>query len=233
MNDKTKTIKILRKKVRKHFNNLKDIKVSLKQISKKNNVKILSAEFYILVTNKYHVRIRITDNLYEIEELIRGDDPENKELSLCYREFFKELNHYIFKNKLYNFRKKLIKEGIKPKHITKRNWKRIKTYTIEEIFEDIKIKKENNLAVNKRLNVFYTKGLKCSNPLCDRIGTYFALEIDKGDGKHIDLFTTEHILMTVDHYIPVSKGGKWDMENTNPMCEPCNRKKGDKIPESK
>ena len=36
--------------------------------------------------------------------------------------------------------------------------------------------------------------------------------------------------ITIDHYIPQSKGGSWDLENLRASCLPCNNDKADRVP---
>lgn len=38
--------------------------------------------------------------------------------------------------------------------------------------------------------------------------------------------------VTVDHFIPLAKGGTHRMSNLRPCCFPCNNAKGDKFPET-
>lgn len=82
---------------------------------------------------------------------------------------------------------------------------------------------------HRRLKCFATHGCKCSNPTCNRVGTRLMKSLDAGGGIHIDLFTEDLHLMTVDHIIPKSKGGsKEDIRNLQPMCSDCNGEKGSK-----
>ena len=82
---------------------------------------------------------------------------------------------------------------------------------------------------HKRLKVFATKGLKCVS--CDRVGKYLIAGKDKGGQVHIDVYTGDFELMTVDHIKPKSKGGSYDIENLDPMCCFCNTEKSNKYDE--
>lgn len=82
-----------------------------------------------------------------------------------------------------------------------------------------------------RLKTFKIKGIACVT--CGIIGEFFAVERDKGlFGKyHLNLYAMKdgkEILMTRDHIFPRSKGGSNALCNMQPMCQPCNSKKGDK-----
>lgn len=88
-----------------------------------------------------------------------------------------------------------------------------------------------------RLTVFVQKGRRCV--ICGREGTLL-LATQEIHGKrnklHVDLYTDDFILMTVDHIVPKTIGHKmgWtraqieDILNKQPMCDPCNNKKGGK-----
>lgn len=85
-------------------------------------------------------------------------------------------------------------------------------------------------ANHERLKVFHQKGTKCIH--CNRQATVIA----KGKGRgsfHWDLYCEEpdgnYIPLTVDHILPKSLGGSNDIENLQPLCYPCNKKKGNKI----
>lgn len=82
-----------------------------------------------------------------------------------------------------------------------------------------------------RYKTFFTKGLRCS--CCGIEGKYFAKEKHLGDGHfHLNLYGVDkdgnEVLMTKDHIIPASKGGKDDISNYQTMCRRCNELKADK-----
>ena len=37
-----------------------------------------------------------------------------------------------------------------------------------------------------------------------------------------------HVALTVDHIVPVARGGSDDLDNLQTMCQPCNSRKGDR-----
>ena len=82
---------------------------------------------------------------------------------------------------------------------------------------------------SQRFQTFFTKGLKCS--CCGIEGKYFAKEKDSNAARyHLNLYAVneagEEVLMTKDHIILWSKGGKDDISNYQTMCEKCNKNKG-------
>ena len=220
-------IKLIRNRinrvVKKHYNTLKSIEIKFENSF---------LEVYITLIESYVIVVKVNKEIFILEELIKESTEESLSLSLKFSDFKDNfLNSGLRKFLLELYKKALNSPLSSGELIIKRNWKRVGIYTIEQIFDGIRKDKEQNKKVNRRLNVFFVKGLKCSNPECQREGTYFALEIDEGGGKHMDLFTSDNILMTVDHHRPRSKGGKWNIENTNPMCQPCNSLKADKMEE--
>lgn len=84
---------------------------------------------------------------------------------------------------------------------------------------------------SQRFQTFFTKGLKCS--CCGIEGKYFAKEKDPNAARyHLNLYAVnevgEEVLMTKDHIIPWSKGGKDDVSNYQTMCEKCNKIKANR-----
>lgn len=121
-------------------------------------------------------------------------------------------------------------------------------YSIDEVFnllgedtlkETGKLIKSDSIEFNGyqiykdswRYRTFYQKGLRCA--CCGRIGTYFKLKADSKniERAHFNLFSEDGTLMTKDHIIPRSKGGPDCIENFQTMCEECNKKKRDTMPE--
>jgi len=101
-------------------------------------------------------------------------------------------------------------------------------------------------AEHERLQVFAKKGRECV--ACGRVGTLLALGREDGSRKytrhqkshgrvHIDLYTDDFVLMTVDHTVPKYEarllGWTQDeiesLDNKQTMCDPCNGAKGHKI----
>ncbi len=84
-----------------------------------------------------------------------------------------------------------------------------------------------------RLKTFKVKGLKCC--ACGIEGKFFALEIHEhgsGEFPHLNLYGINadgnEVLMTKDHIVPKSKGGRNSLKNYQTMCFPCNYTKGGK-----
>lgn len=83
---------------------------------------------------------------------------------------------------------------------------------------------------HERLEVFARKGLYCAT--CHRRGTLLLVTEEKRNKHgnlgqiHVDLYTDDFILMTVDHIVPFSISKDDTLENKQPMCEPCNLSKG-------
>jgi 5-methylcytosine-specific restriction endonuclease McrA len=87
---------------------------------------------------------------------------------------------------------------------------------------------------SERYQTFFTKGLKCA--CCGIEGQYFAKEKHITDKSyHLNLYAIdengEEVLMTKDHIVPRSKGGKNDVSNYQTMCERCNLAKGNNLEE--
>lgn len=102
-------------------------------------------------------------------------------------------------------------------------YKPLKVYPLTYIYG-------SEAARHRRLFVFHYKGIKCVCPGCEMQGYYVILGRDQSGGLHMDLYTKDFVLMTVDHIHPKSKGGSEELHNKQPMCEPHNSKKGALLP---
>lgn len=84
-----------------------------------------------------------------------------------------------------------------------------------------------------RYKVFYQKGTVCCR--CGRKGAYFTLDKETaeydGNRRHFNLYSEDNVLMTKDHILPRSMGGKDKVSNMQTMCVHCNVKKGHQIEE--
>ena len=125
-----------------------------------------------------------------------------------------------------------------------------KRYEIDEVFHMIgeeylsldtdKGKKNSDIVVDGfrvhpislRYMTFYQKGTACA--YCGKVGTHFKLCGDPdSQRRHFNLFADDGSLITKDHIISKSKGGKDCVSNMQPMCKACNTEKGNYHPEIK
>jgi 5-methylcytosine-specific restriction endonuclease McrA len=78
-----------------------------------------------------------------------------------------------------------------------------------------------------KLQTFKSSGTRCR--ICGAKGSYFAKERYPSEPHyHLNLYCLkgdEEVLMTKDHIIPVSKGGRDRLNNYQTLCIECNRKK--------
>jgi len=109
----------------------------------------------------------------------------------------------------------------------------------EELFPHIKIGVSkydhlfelhgHTLRNSLRYQVYALHGTQCV--CCGLKGTVFFLERQRPDDPfHLNLygyFNGQEIMMTKDHIIPRSQGGKNRLDNLQPMCELCNDLKQD------
>ncbi|MFD2569397.1 HNH endonuclease [Spirosoma soli] len=89
---------------------------------------------------------------------------------------------------------------------------------------------QTKFSKHRRLQVFAQKGTSCVR--CGVEGVHLIASIDPGGGYHVDLFTADFTLMTIDHIVPRSKGGRSTLANYQPMCQYCNSRKGNTMEEA-
>lgn len=83
----------------------------------------------------------------------------------------------------------------------------------------------------KRLRSFQSN-LTCVG--CGRVGNVFLVERHKNDRQmqYLNLYCADKsglMLMTVDHILPDSMGGKYSPQNFQTMCRDCNQKKSNRM----
>lgn len=92
-----------------------------------------------------------------------------------------------------------------------------------KVFSGIAIKMSS-----ARYFLFRNKGTDCVR--CGAKGEYFSITSQNGS-HHLNLIALDKdgnkVLMTKDHIIPKSKGGKNTEGNLQPMCVKCNMEKKD------
>ena len=152
------------------------------------------------------------ENFYEILKLKYGDII--RQYKLDRKKEFEIENKKIKDYRYLPYGEDLIKIPERIGH----NYIPLKILPLEEL--------HTNYSRHKRLKTFHEKGLKCVS--CTREGKYLIAAKDNGGQIHLDIYTEDFHLMTVDHIKPKSKGGTYDIENLNPMCSECNGEKSNK-----
>ena len=149
--------------------------------------------------------------LHEIELLINSIPENNKELKLIVELMLnnghrlKEAKEQI--NKELNIR--TLQRQIKKHSKGKVNFRKIRKLYLfmnpENLFKPPKTNEERNkLTLKLRWEVLLNYNFKCN--ICGRSG--------------------KETVLQVDHIIPISKGGKTEMENLQVLCKDCNYGKG-------
>lgn len=113
----------------------------------------------------------------------------------------------------------------------------IKQYSTEYILELIKSGKKSvelhgfNVKVSsERLKNFSKNGVKCAT--CNCTGVHFNLERPMKSNQqtpHLNLYSKNGIMLTADHDILKSDGGKDHSDNYNVLCQRCNKERGNKF----
>lgn len=85
-----------------------------------------------------------------------------------------------------------------------------------------------------RLLTYHVHGVRCCVPGCTIHGQYFAIERDLSPGSkyHLNLYCKQNgqeVMLTSDHKIPKSRGGRDCIENRQPMCYKHNAEKGNQL----
>ena len=92
---------------------------------------------------------------------------------------------------------------------------------------------------SRRYKCYKLRGTTCVS--CGLKGHYFAVEKhrywhqkDVSNPYHLNLYHKRkdgvEVMLTVDHIIPLAQNGSDSVKNLQPMCRPCNSRKGSKLP---
>ena len=125
----------------------------------------------------------------------------------------------------------------KPPKKTHSHRTRVATFSIEQVREwtdnppiqkrgKAYAKHENIRISLRRMPAIFHMGFQCRH--CPEKGVKFCLEKTIGGQYHLDLYSENDVLMTIDHKVPKSKGGEDDLSNYQCLCHICNGKKGNK-----
>lgn len=112
---------------------------------------------------------------------------------------------------------------------TKRHkWETISTHTIEEVRSWVEQPTFKSIRIKNVLTLLDNFGPQCVK--CGIEGDHFERTIEKNDAIHLDLYAMDGTMITIDHILPISKGGKrgW-IGNMQLMCKVCNETKADTI----
>ena len=80
---------------------------------------------------------------------------------------------------------------------------------------------------SQRYKVF-RNNLQCV--CCNRVATYAVLQKNVGtenNSGHFNFYSEDGMMMTKDHIVPRSKGGRNNLDNYQTMCYTCNQEKAD------
>lgn len=134
-------------------------------------------------------------------------------------------------------------EKIKPRELERKSIysiEQIRELTKDVLFEEdkrnAKVELDGDIIKgnSQRYQTFFKKGIKCV--CCGIEGKYFAKEkVSSDKSYHLNLYAIDEkgneVLMTKDHILPKSKGGKDEIDNYQTMCIRCNEAKGNNLEE--
>ena len=122
-------------------------------------------------------------------------------------------------------------------------YKSVGKFEVQEIIDLINSPKSSAILADYKISVsggrlknFAINGTDCI--CCGAKGTYFSVETSNKDistGLHLNLYAInvhgDPVLMTKDHIVLKSLGGKDTVENYSPMCLRCNNLRGNMYPD--
>lgn len=113
----------------------------------------------------------------------------------------------------------------------------IKQYGVDYILGLIKSGKKHHVLAgynvkvsSERLKNFTKNGVKCAT--CRKVGIYFNLERpinSENQTPHLNLYSKDGSMLTADHDVLKSDGGRNHSDNYNVLCQQCNKQRGNKF----
>ena len=194
-------------------------------IDLENNVYIDMTRDQFFLFNERYYRVIIepsSDIIHKLHDKIYPEIRYEEEVNECVRfNIRRQHNHYLSCKQSY------IDSPVEPLMIL------LKDFYLPRILngnhvEDIEsLDTLEKYKTHHRLRVFYEKGVRCIS--CGKEGKHLIHARDRGGNRHVDIFAEDFSLLTIDHILPKSKGGRTYIDNLQPMCQSCNSRKGDNI----
>lgn len=189
-------------------------------------------DWYKYGTYKYKPHVQVFECIKEDEKSLGIDNFNN--YFLFYKKHSEGIDLFSIPKNIVTIVEELGKKIIDFKSI----YKRKASFDVSEVLDYITIDNsitckqysgENVSMTSLRYKTFKFKGTKCV--VCGIEGTKFFLERQRKDNKyHFNLYgytpSGTEVMLTKDHILPKSKGGRDRLENMQTMCCYCNFKKG-------
>lgn len=124
---------------------------------------------------------------------------------------------------------------------THRGLERKSIHSVKEVFAAVRaaagapnfVVDGDAISPDSKYALFLLAGTRCRH--CGIRGVFFAKERWPGVSQwHLNLYgvdseTGAEVVMTKDHVVPRSLGGTASLSNLQPLCKPCNERKGSRL----